>query len=94
MYQVIDKQTGKVIGSYQDRKRARRKADKLDLEYGAIRYYVREVIQPVNPPTKARKYQRASLSSQSTISISKPMGGRLSKGCNQQQAIAGGQPIP
>lgn len=43
MYQVIDKQTGKVVGTYQDAKRARNRRDRLDLQYGAIRYYVNRV---------------------------------------------------
>lgn len=40
-YQVIDLQTGKVVGTYKSRRMATRKADKLDLEYGAIRYAVK-----------------------------------------------------
>ena len=40
MYEVIDSHTGDVIGSYSTFKRARNKADKLDLVYGAIRYRV------------------------------------------------------
>lgn len=39
-YQVIDTKTGNVIGIYKSRRMASRKADKLDLEYGAIRYTV------------------------------------------------------
>ena len=39
-YKVIDNQTGKVMGTYSSRKAASRKADKLDLAYGAIRYSV------------------------------------------------------
>lgn len=42
-YAVIDRHTGMAVGNYGDRKRARRRADKLDLAYGAIRYGVREV---------------------------------------------------
>lgn len=42
-YQVIDRQTGVVMGIYSSRKAATRKADKLDLEYGAIRYTVKAV---------------------------------------------------
>lgn len=42
-YQVIDKQTGTVKGTYASRIRARHRADALDNEYGAYRYYVREV---------------------------------------------------
>jgi hypothetical protein len=43
-YQVIDKQTGTVKGTYASRIRARRRADTLDNEYGAYRYYVHEII--------------------------------------------------
>lgn len=46
-YDVVDTKTGKVVHSFSHksnpktaRKRARNKADKLDLEYGAIRYRV------------------------------------------------------
>jgi len=42
MYQVIDRQTGEVMGTYQTRSRADRRADKLDNEYGAYRYYAQE----------------------------------------------------
>lgn len=42
-FAVIDRQTGGTVGSYGDRKRARSRANKLDLQYGAIRYLVREV---------------------------------------------------
>lgn len=42
-YQVIDSRTGLVMGTYSTRVRASRKADKLDLQYGAIRYSVRPV---------------------------------------------------
>lgn len=40
MYQVIDSQTQQIRGTYQSRRRAARRADALDLEYGAIRYRV------------------------------------------------------
>ncbi len=43
MYQVIDRQTGLVVGTYADVKRARRARDRKDLEYGAYRYMVRAV---------------------------------------------------
>jgi hypothetical protein len=43
MYQVIDRQTGKVVGTYTELKRARRRADRLDLIYGAIRYGVQAI---------------------------------------------------
>jgi hypothetical protein len=44
-YEVVDRMTGRVVSRpYTDRNRARRRADRLDLEYGAIRYYVREVV--------------------------------------------------
>ena len=41
MYTVIDRQTGKVMGVYKTAQAARRRRDKLDLEYGACRYVVR-----------------------------------------------------
>lgn len=40
MYNVIDCYTGKVIGTYQSRRRATNRADALDLKYGAVRYAV------------------------------------------------------
>jgi hypothetical protein len=40
-FQVIDRQTGAVVGTYQTRRRAASRADALDLAYGAIRYEVR-----------------------------------------------------
>lgn len=45
MYHVIDTQTKKIIASYpEDKARvARNRANKLDLNYGAIRYVVRFV---------------------------------------------------
>ena len=43
VYQVIDAQTGAIVGTYSTRTRARNRADRLDLAYGAIRYYVRAV---------------------------------------------------
>lgn len=39
-YQVVDNRTGQVISTHTSHKLARRKADRLDLEYGAIRYSV------------------------------------------------------
>lgn len=43
MYKIIDIKTGLQVGKpYATLKRARRRADKLDLEYGAIRYVVQE----------------------------------------------------
>lgn len=42
MFIVYDRQTRKTVGKpYQDRNRARRRADRLDNEYGAYRYGVR-----------------------------------------------------
>lgn len=44
MYEIVDKKTGLVVGKpYSSRQRARTRADKLDNEYGAYRYYVRSV---------------------------------------------------
>ena len=41
-WQVIDSQTGKILGSYDYAKRrlAYAKADRLDNQYGAVRYVV------------------------------------------------------
>jgi hypothetical protein len=39
-YQVIDMRTGVIMGTYASRARALRKADQLDLAYGAVRYRV------------------------------------------------------
>lgn len=39
-YLVKDRQTDRIIGQYKFRNAARNKRDKLDLEYGAIRYYI------------------------------------------------------
>ena len=44
MYQIIDKQTQQVKGTFKNRHTARNKADKLDNIYGGYRYYVKEVI--------------------------------------------------
>ena len=46
IYELIDTQTQKVIAtySYAQRNRARARRDKLDLEYGAIRY----ILKPTN----------------------------------------------
>lgn len=41
MYQVIDKQTGKIMGEYKTAVSARRRADKLDNQYGGYRYFVK-----------------------------------------------------
>jgi hypothetical protein len=48
-WEVFDPRTGKVMGSYESAKRARRKVDKLDNEYGGYRYAVRPVRLPENP---------------------------------------------
>lgn len=42
-YEVVDCQTGKVVGTYTQRQRARNRADKMDMTYGAYRYSVRPV---------------------------------------------------
>ena len=39
-HQVIDRQTGDVMSTHVDRKMAQRRADKLDSEYGGVRYKV------------------------------------------------------
>lgn len=43
VYQVIDCQTNTIVGTYDNRKAASRRADKLDLAYGAVRYTVRVI---------------------------------------------------
>lgn len=47
MYQVIDLHTKTIVGTYATRVRASRRANTLDLAYGAIRYTVRFVNVPV-----------------------------------------------
>jgi hypothetical protein len=40
-YSVIDNANGNKIGTYKTRQAAQKRADKLDNQYGAIRYEVR-----------------------------------------------------
>ena len=41
LYKIVDIQTRQQIGElYKDRRRAQRRADKLDLRYGAVRFIV------------------------------------------------------
>lgn len=42
-YQVVDGQTGYIVGTYTNRKRARAKRDKMDLIYGAVRYRIETI---------------------------------------------------
>lgn len=43
-FAVIDRHTGEQVGKpYTNKSRARSRADKLDIVYGAIRYGVREI---------------------------------------------------
>jgi hypothetical protein len=42
-YEIVDTQSGAVVGKSTSRSRARQSADKRDLEYGAYRYQVRPV---------------------------------------------------
>lgn len=42
-YQIIDRQTGRLVLTYSNKARAYNRADKLDLAYGAVRYSVRRV---------------------------------------------------
>ena len=45
MYIIIDNHTRQQVGKpYTSRSRASVRADKLDLEYGAYRYYVRSMM--------------------------------------------------
>lgn len=43
IYLVVDARTGKIVGSAYTLKSAHRKADKLDRQYGAVRYTVRHI---------------------------------------------------
>ena len=43
-HQVVDSQTGQVVGQYSTRRRAMNVADKKDLEYGAVKYIVRPIM--------------------------------------------------
>jgi hypothetical protein len=43
-YQVFDKQTMKLMGTYKTRMGAVRAMDRLDNAYGAYRYFVRAII--------------------------------------------------
>lgn len=43
VYQVIDRITGKIVGTYNNRRSAQNKRDKLDNQYGGYRYYVKAV---------------------------------------------------
>ena len=52
-YHLIDNQTKKLIKVFNNRASASRKADKLDLEYGAIRYIVHIVQQQKRNKSKA-----------------------------------------
>lgn len=45
MYEVIDIKTKEVVATKKTRNAARRVADRKDLEYGAVRYVVRLVIE-------------------------------------------------
>jgi len=45
-YEIWDNRERQVVGRYSDRVRASRRADRLDNEYGAIRYIVRAVYGP------------------------------------------------
>ena len=42
-YQVIDTKTQQVLSTHKDRIQARRKRDRLDMQYGAVRYVVKPV---------------------------------------------------
>ena len=42
-FQVVDVRTKEIKGVYSTRRRASKRADSLDLEYGAIGYYVKRI---------------------------------------------------
>jgi len=46
MYEVIDRKTGQVVGTYKTLKTARRAVDRLDNIYGGCRYHHRRVEAP------------------------------------------------
>lgn len=48
IFQVIDRQTGRIVGTYKNRNRARTQVDKLDNAYGAYRYSVRTIFADSN----------------------------------------------
>jgi hypothetical protein len=48
-YRVLDIRTREVLGTYKTRASARRKADSLDLEYGAIRCSVEAIGEVAEP---------------------------------------------
>lgn len=52
-YEIIDRLTGYRVGKpYKCRKRARTRADRLDNEYGAYRYSVRQTAGPLSTAGK------------------------------------------
>jgi len=54
-YNIFDCKTGHSIGVAKTRKAAQRKADRLDAEYGAVRYTVRLVDDAYLASLKAAK---------------------------------------
>lgn len=48
-HEVIDGQSGRPVGSYSSLRRASRAADRLDLDYGAVRYHARRIHWPDQP---------------------------------------------
>ena len=44
-YQIIDRHTQAVVGTFKNKQAARNKRDRLDSAYGAVRYMVREVAE-------------------------------------------------
>lgn len=43
-YLLINSKTGKTVGNFSTKERARRKRDKLDNEYGGYVHHIREVV--------------------------------------------------
>lgn len=52
-YEIIDRQTGRVVGKAKTGKAARRSVDKRDNAYGAYRYMAKAVYQSEVPATSA-----------------------------------------
>ena len=48
-HEVIDGHSGRPVGSYSNLRRASRAADRLDLDYGAVRYHAKRISWPDTP---------------------------------------------
>jgi hypothetical protein len=57
-YQVIDSKTQQVVGSFKSANAARAKRDRLDAQYGAVRFTVREDVVESSGRELAREFRR------------------------------------